>query len=687
MGKLLLELKSAGSLKAYWDLRRGSLLDQIGTAAALSINGTPIWMRTNKGRGTYMSYVGATDYVYSDNPAALQLSTCTIFIVANRTQSNTAATQGLFGKTNAYALFHNSGAEPKAFCVYDYTASATRTSTFTASPDGQFRMYAVSFQSGVVNGTTFFVDGIPYGFNQTTVLNQGSIWTIGRAAATCLGGTTLLAGIVNRVLTPAEHTQLYDEYLYEQNSADCCRQNFYYQYNSKTDAEYAAQGIVLDSDFNSEVVAGVRKIRDLTGNYPGTILDCPIPGSESEGITFDGVNDGVNFGDVTQLNSASKVIVEWVFRPEEAAITNGDVLWSKNVTANRRFSAEFGAGGNPCRMKNSCENGAVTYGLTDPIVRSKTWNHALVAFDGTQSTDATKLRLYFNGEYVAYNGLLSGPIPATLYNNSGVSLYTGEETAGSNPSNITMGMCRISSGVTINETTARAAYLKNFAQKLIWQAPGEDIPVSLVASYSAGQYIGPWRVVSGTWKVSEDTTGKRWIECVTNGCVVVPQSSAFGTWSWTFSKTETGSMYFVMIGTSPVAWNAATQYGYVVGIDSSETLFSPALVSAGAPGPFPCYSSGGYLPTNTYSLAINRRPADGRFTSWIKGGSFANWTLASAAGGGSNPTAAEATFLTGNWFTVTATTGDKFLIHDPTGLGSHPKIYQGVLNPLSGEVP
>ena len=91
--------------------------------------------------------------------------------------------------------------------------------------------------------------------------------------------------------------------------------------------------------------------------------------------------------------------------------------------------------------------------------------------------------------------------------------------------------------------------------------------------------------------------------------------------------------------------------------------------------------------STTYDFWINRRPSDGRITTYLKGGAYTAAQLMSASGGGANPTAAETTYTTSQWISVNMQVGDKLLMLDPADSRAGIQVYQCVLNPVNGEVP
>jgi hypothetical protein len=215
------------------------------------------------------------------------------------------------------------------------------------------------------------------------------------------------------------------------------------------------------------------------------------------------------------------------------------------------------------------------------------------------------------------------------------------------------------------------------------------VPVSLVASVGAGKFLGSWQVISGTWKVSETSDGKRWLECVTAGTVAMLQANAFGTPTFTMLKhSATSESYVGFLMQQKVAVTDATQNGYVIQLRGSLRV-NLSRITGGVVAADDFYTATGYVAVDTpYQITPNRRPSDCRFTAYIKGGTFTTQTLIDATGGGgSNPTAADATYTTNAWMILTFLAGDKLLLFDPRDPRVGLLWYQGVLNPMNGELP
>ena len=140
----------------------------------------------------------------------------------------------------------------------------------------------------------------------------------------------------------------------------------------------------------------------------------------------------------------------------------------------------------------------------------------------------------------------------------------------------------------------------------------------------------------------------------------------------------------------PFAWNTATQNGYGLFLSATESI-SQERVTNGASAAVLTASAAAYVAlATTYEFCVARLPATGSIATYIRGGVYTAWTLVSVVGGGgANPSAAESTYTTSSWMTVTMAAGDKLLSHDPVKPGTCPvRMLQGVIDPtVAGELP
>ena len=124
-------------------------------------------------------------------------------------------------------------------------------------------------------------------------------------------------------------------------------------------------------------------------------------------LDLDGGTSGVNCGDINALDNASTFTFEaWV---NIKSWQN----WSGIFKDNGKTVMETGdaVGQLYCIVRNPTN----TYGYASNVLPLNTWTHVAMVYDGTQNTNATRLRLFVNGVQKALT--FSGTIPTTTEDN------------------------------------------------------------------------------------------------------------------------------------------------------------------------------------------------------------------------------------------------------------------------------
>lgn len=682
MTTLLEKLKGSQALQAYWDLRTGSLLDLSGNPVPNPLTPVaavtaPTWDRSSSGRCIQSAYDGtATGLTTTGNPASLQLSTLTFFAVAKRNLSNGAAAyQTIMQKQLAWSLFFNAGAEPKSFGSYDWGGGAPRASTFTAQPDGRIHLFAVSSVSGLAGGTAFYVDGVARGTAQVTVSSQANDWRIaGGVAGQALWGGVLLAGIVNRLLSPAEHARLFNEWMESGFVTDVSTRMFFGPWQQgMSDDEYARQGIVLDTDL---VRQPNGQTRDMVGSYPGTITNILVPGPDGSGGTF-AASTQVTHAAVLPISQAPACSIVMDTRNPASFTAGRYVLQASNGVADSLYWLMIPGGALWPRVQLTV-GGVAAYGEPAAnVLRAGVRQHVVSVFNGVGATNADRLKIYVDGEQQALN--FSGNIPALM------PTLTASFAQGLNPISHSHTCHQLQVRTTaMSAANVRDEYVR-WAQNVDWQAAGEDVPVSLVASVASPQHIGSWRVVDGTWKVSEDSAGKRWLECVTAGTILIPAPTLlmFGTHTFTVVKAQAPTstrLAFLTMGDSVIGGGVAGQNGYCTVLDDNLAVRVSRVTNGIIPANVFITGNNFVALATPYTFAVARRPSDCRFSQWIKGGAYPDFRATAGPG-------TEASYFTCSWLHFQGGAGDKLLINDPSRPGACLRHFRGQLNPTLNEVP
>ena len=174
------------------------------TSIAGSVNGTLINSPTfNTGA---LTFNGSNQYVDFGNSSALQVLNGTVSAWV-KTSSPGAEYRGIIAKVNNYGLFYLNS----VLVVYDWGTSTPRSTGINLA-DGNWKNVAMTFQSGVSNGTIIYINGLPVLTTTISWVNNsynlyGGAEVNGNQHSNCLGS---IFSLYNRVLSPQEVLQNYN---------------------------------------------------------------------------------------------------------------------------------------------------------------------------------------------------------------------------------------------------------------------------------------------------------------------------------------------------------------------------------------------------------------------------------------------------------------------------------------------
>lgn len=130
---------------------------------------------------TALSFDGVDDYVDCGNGVSLQLTVGTMEAWIKTTDAGSSY-RGVIVKQLAYSLF----LVDNILTLFDWTAGVAQ-STAVNLADGIWHHVAVSFQSGVTNGTIIYVDGLPVLTTTMTVSSQSKSFGIANGSMDSFG--------------------------------------------------------------------------------------------------------------------------------------------------------------------------------------------------------------------------------------------------------------------------------------------------------------------------------------------------------------------------------------------------------------------------------------------------------------------------------------------------------------------
>jgi hypothetical protein len=133
-------------------------------------------------------------------------------------------------------------------------------------------------------------------------------------------------------------------------------------------------------------------------------------------LDFDGVNDKVVASHGLGTGVATATFGFWAHKASAGSIA---ICSIGSETSNSRFHTSWFSDGN---VYCTAENGSGSFGSV-ALSYSNTMIHFVMAYDGGQSTNATRLRLYVNGREQTLS--FSGTIPSTAISSSVVAIGAG----------------------------------------------------------------------------------------------------------------------------------------------------------------------------------------------------------------------------------------------------------------------
>jgi hypothetical protein len=173
---------------------------------------------------------------------------------------------------------------------------------------------------------------------------------------------------------------------------------------------------------------GLGTIKDRTafGNNGTTYgnMNTPdqVPGIIGNGMNFNGFNAYVSFGDINQVDGLTKLTASAWIKP------SGLQDWSTIIgkagdEVNEWEFMEAGATGNSssnyfqvAARNNGALNTMNGYSTTNPISPGN-WYFCVMVFDGTQLTNATRLKFFINGapQTLRFDGTIPAQLPSTTW--------------------------------------------------------------------------------------------------------------------------------------------------------------------------------------------------------------------------------------------------------------------------------
>jgi len=613
MGQFIRALHEDGRLRLYVDYRTGSYQDLSAYSHTSSFvgSGTGKWQNTRKGKGLYISNTGLVQTF----AAALSLefpSTGLLLVCMASNLHGTPANSVFFG-TPPWTSFYFY-VSSTSLATYNGSASCLASPVTT-------KMYNNSSVAALlVSGspTRFFVDGAVV----TNSVSNAQTWASSaqevriNQSATRPNHASLMIDADG--ITDADIARLHRELVAGPSVVRRPRKGFSLPYPSKTPSEYAAEGIILDME---PVVGSGGQVPNHAGT-PGTItagaIDVSRKGPFTTSFRFD--KSGYVTGTAVCAAPTSFSCSFWVEVDSTTALSNQNLL-SIGLLLFRFDNA----------LANFWSDVAGTpQSWVGYLLPKKPTHVALVKVNGQNA------RLFIDSvEHSVSAGpavdLAVGANPTWrigAYGGSPTTRFWGE---------VASGKVQVAA---LTPAEVRAEYLRGATKCLLDARVHSDgsCPVSLAAVGAPNEIANGWQVQSGTHKVIEAAPangrpGARSIQCVTAGVVWTQANfAAYGAWYFKASVASLQTTFLNFLSDRVAGSNAPVGYALILG--SAGELYLRRNVGGGHVNIFG--TATGVLTAGVeYEFWITRR-VDGQFSVWLKGGTYADWTLVPTTSG-SNP--------------------------------------------------
>ena len=254
-----------------------------------------------------LNFDGVDDRVISTNDNIFKISLGTIegWVKTGNAGSGYC---GAFGKTFAYFLYLYNN----ELIVYDWGGGGGNRSTGITLNDGTWHHIAMSFNSGVTNGTLIYIDGVLKLTTTMTVYNQDQPFTIGGAAAS--------------------YGQFYTGSIDDVRVWNVIRTQTEIQTNMNTELIGTETGLKSYYTFNQGIAAGnntaITTVTDKTANaLNGTLTNFTNTGATSNFVIgkVNTKNDG--------LTSATASTSAYKIKQDYPSSVDG-MYWIKNTNIN-----------------------------------------------------------------------------------------------------------------------------------------------------------------------------------------------------------------------------------------------------------------------------------------------------------------------------------------------------------------
>jgi len=414
-GSAKLTAPSNNGLVGYWsmdDCRGSSSTDSSGnrntgslTNFALSTS-TSNWVTGNAAkRGCALNFDGVDDRVNIGAMTGSVPFTMSFWARRNAIPQTYAVplALGANNTTNFVAAFNEAG-------DIIYGNPLVSYATWAAGWKADSAFHHVVIVANSTTTATLYFDGANKG-----TLNAAStdIWTTPKigirsdgSSATPFSGAIDEVRIYNRALSPAEVTSLYNSGAVKINASTASLQQ----------GTNLASGLVGHWTFDGQYLNTTTSTDTSGSNNNGTLTGAngkPIPtaGKLGQALSFDGVDDYVETGNLSQINSVSGFTYSaWVYRTGAPSSYTGIVSRKEGAPAVPSTDLLLKTPSDIFFRVGVDQN---SFGYTSSaLIAINEWHHVVGVFDGSGSSNTDKLKIYVDGAQQSITTASTAPTSA-----------------------------------------------------------------------------------------------------------------------------------------------------------------------------------------------------------------------------------------------------------------------------------
>ena len=153
---------------------------------------------------------------------------------------------------------------------------------------------------------------------------------------------------------------------------------------------------------------------DLQSNYNGTLTNGPTYSSDDGGqIVFDGTDDYIDFGNVTQQVEATAFTMQMWFNLDDNVRNNR--LWGRRRNSDSKIISGWVHQNGSIYFYNANDTADQYVLKTGQTFDEDVWYNAAWVFDGSGGSDADRAKIYLDGSELTSLTIQSGGVPTETF--------------------------------------------------------------------------------------------------------------------------------------------------------------------------------------------------------------------------------------------------------------------------------